>query len=297
MFQSYYLFCFFTEIGADEVMMGLNLIRWWYIRKATGKVLELACGTGRNFSYYSMKQCDSITAIDSVKDMVTISQNKILETKDMEKLSKIQIKQMSVTDIASKFQENTFDTVVDTFGLCSYDNPIQVLNDIAKILKKPHNALASRGNEDDKQRPFDAAHAYGKVIFIEHGQSHYQWLNNIIHNGAKEHARRWGCIWNLPIEDLVQQSNLKIVNISRFHFGTTYVIEAIPMTDEEIAHRQKTHPITVSAAERSHCAHEYHNTVHAPPSSTEKTKVHVKEEQIVPHHIPTPSSTDSNNPK
>jgi hypothetical protein len=29
------------EIGTDEFFMGVNLIRWWYLSKAKGKLLEI----------------------------------------------------------------------------------------------------------------------------------------------------------------------------------------------------------------------------------------------------------------
>jgi hypothetical protein len=39
------------EIGTDETVMGLNLLRRWLLAKARGAVLEVAGGTGRNMDY------------------------------------------------------------------------------------------------------------------------------------------------------------------------------------------------------------------------------------------------------
>ncbi len=39
---------------------------------------------------------------------------------------------------------------------------------------------------------------------------------------------RWGCIWNRDVEALVKESGLEITSMSRWHFGTTYVIYAKP---------------------------------------------------------------------
>jgi hypothetical protein len=33
--------CTFAEIGRDEFFMGLDLIRWWHLRQASGDVLEV----------------------------------------------------------------------------------------------------------------------------------------------------------------------------------------------------------------------------------------------------------------
>lgn len=46
-----------------------------------------------------------------------------------------------------KFEDNSFDTVVDTFGLCSYNDPIKVLHEMKRVCKKD-----------------------GKIILIEHGK-------------------------------------------------------------------------------------------------------------------------------
>lgn len=48
--------------------MGLNLLRWWHLRNVKGKVLEIGCGTGRNFSYYPTDA--QVIAIDSVPEML-----------------------------------------------------------------------------------------------------------------------------------------------------------------------------------------------------------------------------------
>ncbi len=48
---------------------------------------------------------------------------------------------------ALRFEDNAFDTVVDTFGLCSYDDPVSVLKEMARCCKKD-----------------------GKILLIEHGR-------------------------------------------------------------------------------------------------------------------------------
>lgn len=68
----------------------------------------------------------------------------------------------------------------------------------------------------------------GKILLLEHGKSHYDWLNNILDKNLHKHVERWGCIWNRDIEKLVKEAGLEIESISRFHFGTTYAITARP---------------------------------------------------------------------
>lgn len=39
----------------------------------------------------------------------------------------------------------------------------------------------------------------------QHGRSHYQWLNDKLDGSAVDHQRKWGCLWNRDILDIVQQ--------------------------------------------------------------------------------------------
>lgn len=68
----------------------------------------------------------------------------------------------------------------------------------------------------------------GRILLLEHGRSHYEWLNRMLDDGAQHHCRKWACNWNLDIADLVRQAGLQVLHSSRWHFGTTYVIVAEP---------------------------------------------------------------------
>lgn len=60
------------EIGTDETVMGLNLLRRWLLAKARGAVLEVAGGTGRNLDYLVPGQggVASFTVVDLCQGMV-----------------------------------------------------------------------------------------------------------------------------------------------------------------------------------------------------------------------------------
>jgi len=78
------------------------------------------------------------------------------------------------------------------------------------------------------QEASKACRVGGRILLLEHGRSHYDWLNRMLDDGADRHCRRWACSWNLPIDEIVQQAGLNVVSSSRWHFGTTYVIIAEP---------------------------------------------------------------------
>eukprot|EP00158_Paraphelidium_tribonemae_P004447 Partr_v1_DN26761_c2_g1_i2_m8822 putative Methyltransferase len=126
------------------------------------------------------------------------------------------------------FPDNSFDTVVDTFGLCSVDtvagpNPldgsgtdthisatIRFLNELARVCRPD-----------------------GKVYLLEHGIGNYSFINLSLNKHHIEHFKKWGCWWNRDIEALVEASDLEIEYSSRWHFGTTYYIVARPKTTLE----------------------------------------------------------------
>ena len=108
-----------------------------------------------------------------------------------------------------------FDAVVDTFGLCSYDDPVAALRAMAQ-----------------QCRPG------GRLYLLQHGRGHYEFINNILDRGAQQHAAKWGCFWNRDILELVRQAGLRVVSAHRLHFGTTYWLICEPADGEANAARK-----------------------------------------------------------
>jgi methyltransferase OMS1 len=97
---------------------------------------------------------------------------------------------------------STYDTVVDTFGLCSCENPVQALQEMSKALKPG-----------------------GQLLLLEHGRSTWNFINSILDSSAEKHLEKWGCRWNRDIEGLVKEAGLEVASMQRWHFGTTFVIK------------------------------------------------------------------------
>jgi len=183
------------EIGTDELVMGLLLMRRFLLRNARGKVLETAAGSGRNIDYYPAK-C-AVTMIDSSSQMLAIASNKVNELD--ENKSKRFATFTTSNDATLDFDDGSFDTVVDTFGLCSFEDPVQGLKEMSRVLKPG-----------------------GTMLLLEHGRSHYNWLNVILDNSAYGHAKRWGCWFNRDMDEIFEDAGLNITTQHRFHFGTTW---------------------------------------------------------------------------
>lgn len=158
--------------------------------------------TGRNFGYYP--KGTKLTATDCSPAMVEVARSKAGECE----ASSVDVR---VEDVQARkgmgFKSGSFDTVVDTFGLCSYEDPVAALREMARVCK--------RGDER------------GRILLIEHGRSEsHAWLTNILDKHARPHAAKWGCYWNRDIVGIVKEAGLTIVQRHEFHFGTTQLIVA-----------------------------------------------------------------------
>lgn len=74
-------------------------------------------------------------------------------------------------DVSSLGGPDRYDTVIQSMGLCSVHEPIQLLHNLEAVCKKDG----------------------GKIILLEHGRSYYEWLNKILDRVAPIHAKEWGC--------------------------------------------------------------------------------------------------------
>lgn len=67
---------FDSEVSASEMWMGLGWLRSWLVAKASGNVLEVSVGTGRNTTYYDVERCKSISMLDQSQEMMDITRMK-----------------------------------------------------------------------------------------------------------------------------------------------------------------------------------------------------------------------------
>ena len=177
-------------------------IGWWrrkLIRHAYGDVLEVAVGSGRNFKFYDSNKVSSITAVDYSRPM--------LETSLVKKfvLGKIPLRLIcsKVSDLAVHFpQADKFDCVVDSFGLCSFDDPVASLKEMARLCKPDT----------------------GRILLLEHGDSTWSYFKNYLASNLPKQVEKFGCYHNRPIREIVSEAGLEVVYEKRKHFGTIYLI-------------------------------------------------------------------------
>jgi len=196
-------------VGRDERVTGVLKQREALLAAhARGSVLEVACGTGRNLLLYPIpSRVWHVTATDSSPAMLAVARNKLIEHGINEQKQRISFQQADAHDL-SVFPNSHFDTVVDTFGLCSFSDPVKVLKEMQRVCKKDGNA---------------------RILLLEHGRpQRYKWLANYIDRRAPRHAEKWGCWWNRDINQIVEEAGLVVHEKANYHLGTGYVIVASP---------------------------------------------------------------------
>eukprot|EP01066_Platyproteum_vivax_P002016 Platyproteum_vivax@DN12493_c0_g1_i1.p1 len=95
-----------------------------------------------------------------------------------------------------KYPDDTFDTVVDTFGICSYELPVETLNELSRVCKPD-----------------------GRVLLLEHGASTWWLVNASMATHRVKHAWKFGCYYNRNILDIVDESNLEVLTVKRGVLG------------------------------------------------------------------------------
>ena len=217
------------RIDKDEFFMGINILRRWLIsRHAKGDVLEVGAGTGRNIPYY-LKNSNVIRRVvlsDASSQMLQQAQLKVQQHQQGKQTTRPQFAfmhadAMSLGDTGQSnrptLPDNSFDTVIDTFGLCSYQDPVAVVKEMVRLCKKPSVTKA------DQQG--------GVILLLEHGRSKsWSFVTNHLDKYACQHAANWGCIWNRDLDKILQEceNELEILALYTWHFGTTYYIVAQP---------------------------------------------------------------------
>lgn len=121
--------------SAGNVMKARSKI----VPQALGEVLEVGIGSGLNLPFYDAKRVTSIVGIDPAAQMQTLARKRASDIS-------IPVEVIAVDVQGIHADTDRFDTIVMTFTLCSIDDPISALQEMARVLKSD-----------------------GRLLFCEHG--------------------------------------------------------------------------------------------------------------------------------
>lgn len=163
-------------------------------------------GTGRNGVYYDLDKVKSLAFVDQSGPMLEIARKKWNSLHPGYEYCSFHTQPALDPLPASALPETGFTTIVQTMGSCS--TPV------------PAATLAYLGGLAD---PRD-----GRLLLLEHGRSHYEWINWILDKAAAGHADKHGCWFNRDVGKVLEESGLVMEKVERSRFGTLWYVEARP---------------------------------------------------------------------
>lgn len=158
------------------------------VPQARGKVLEIGIGSGLNLPYYS-SQVQHVYGIDPSSELQRIASRKIATVP-----FEVSLYRQSAED-PLPLDDQSVDTVVMTWTLCSISHPEAALNEIRRVLK-----------------------ASGTLIFVEHGRSPEAkvvgWQERLTPVWKRIAG---GCHLDRRIDELIRGAGFQILELQTFY--------------------------------------------------------------------------------
>jgi len=132
------------KIWFDQHILGVARLRKNLLLKATGKILEVACGTGSNIPLFPTGS--NIMAVDLSPNMLEVARANAIKHNLKVKFAVMDAEHLELAD-------GSFDTVVSTLSTCTFPNPVKALQEMKRICR-PN----------------------GLILLLEHGHSNLPWL-------------------------------------------------------------------------------------------------------------------------
>ena len=155
---------------------------------ASGRVLEIGIGSGLNFKHYKQSNIKEIFAVEP--DSTLLEKAKIRA-----KENNISLNIQKILAESLPFENNSFDTVLSTYTMCSISNLQLALNEMKRVLKKD-----------------------GKFIFSEHGKSPdlniYKWQKRL--NPIQKRIGG-GCHLDINIPSVIKYAGFELSDLNSMY--------------------------------------------------------------------------------
>lgn len=200
------------EIATSYADVADSLARWRFLdrlfagryrrrqfEKADGRVLDVACGTGRNFRY--LAEPTEIVGVDISDAMLSHASDE---------LDRLDVKgSVSTMDAeALAFDDDRFDTVISSFSLCTFPSPGIALSEMGRVCT-PN----------------------GRILLLEHSRSDVGLIGRLQDRRAESHYQKAGCRLNHEPLQTVRQTDLGVERVDTQFMGLVTAIEATPQRE------------------------------------------------------------------
>eukprot|EP01038_Epipyxis_sp_PR26KG_P005810 gene5810-8016_t len=175
--------------------LGIDKFRDTAAEFVKGDVIEFAVGTGLQLDHYNWNEIRSFTGFDNSEGMLELARKR---SESIEKsFDKTRFIISDATNV-NNINNGKFDTIVDTFSMCVFDEPDEVIQQMKRLLKPS-----------------------GSIVLLENSRSSLPilgWIQDLLEPIVTPLSK--GCKWNRSIPDLAKQFGLKNVFYQDSQFGT-----------------------------------------------------------------------------
>jgi len=164
----------------------IRAVRQRIVRDAVGKVLEIGVGPGVNFAHYDPAKVRKIYALEPNPQMVRLAERRRRRTD-------LDIEFLALPGERIPLDDDSVDTVLSTFTLCTIPGVREALRGVERVLKPE-----------------------GKLIFFEHGLSPEPRVRRW--QERSEPLTRWlfeGCHVTRDVPSLLEQSGFRIQQVEK----------------------------------------------------------------------------------
>lgn len=162
------------------------------VPRSRGNVLEIGMGSGLNLPYYDPRKVEKLWGLEPSAGMRKKASPRVAA-------SAVEVEWLDLPGEEIPLPDNSVDTVLLTFTLCTIPDWHAALQQMHRVLKPE-----------------------GKLLFCEHGRSSdanvCRWQNRVTPAWRKIAG---GCHLNRPISDCLQSTNFSIEAIDRFYMKKT----------------------------------------------------------------------------
>ena len=156
-----------------------------------GIVLEIGCGSGLNFSFYEENNIDKLYALEPDKEMLRQAESVVKEVN-------FPITFLETGAEKIPLEDDSIDTALLTYTLCTIPDPLAALLEIRRVLKKG-----------------------GKLVFCEHGmapENNVKKMQNFINSFFLFVG---GCNLNRDIPSLIKDAGFLLDNLETMYLPKT----------------------------------------------------------------------------
>ena len=164
--------------------------------EASGRVLDVACGTGTNFRY--LPRTAQVVGVDLSPEMVEAARGELAALRRGGTVYR-----MDAQDL--QFPADSFDTVISALSTCTFPDPVAAIEEMARVCRPD-----------------------GRVLLLEHGRSDSELVGRFQDWRADAHYENHACRWTQDPLDHFDGTDLTVVHSEELLLGMVTIIEARP---------------------------------------------------------------------